>query len=251
MNIKFVTTIDRTDLIKRGDKIVEAVWSEFMLHDAVANEYFFQLYSAFPEYQFWLVDGEEIIGIGNSIPIYWNDELENLPEEGWDWALKKGFDDLKAGIKPNLLCGLSITINPKFQRKGFSTKIVKSMVQMGRKNNLEFLIIPVRPTLKNNYPLIDMKQYITRQREDGQIFDPWLRVHEKLGGKIIKVCSKAMDIRGSVQDWKNWTGVDFPKTGSYKIEGALKLVEINLKNDEGIYIEPNVWVVHEIPSERL
>ena len=55
-----------------------------------------------------------------------------------------------------------------------------------------------------------------------------------------------MDIRGSVQDWKNWTDLDFPQSGSYKIEGALKLVEIDLEKDEGVYIEPNVWVVHEL-----
>ena len=246
MNIKIVTALNRTDLIERGDKIVEAVYPEFMLHDAVANEYFFQLYSAFPEYQYWLLDGEEIVGIGNSIPIYWNDKLENLPDEGWDWALKKGFDDLKTGIEPNLLCALSITINPAFQGKGLSAKMVKSMVQIGKKNKLDSLIIPVRPTLKKDYPHIEIEDYITWKREDGQLFDPWLRVHKKLGGKIIKVCSKAMDIRGSVQNWKNWTGLDFPQSGNYKIEGALKPVDINLEGDEGIYIEPNVWVVHEL-----
>ena len=246
MKLKLVTTKDRSDLIKRGDKIVEAVYPKFMMHDAIANEYFFRLYSAFPEYQYWLLNEEEIVGIGNSIPIYWKDELDNLPDEGWDWALKKGFDDLKVSIKPNLLCGLSITINPKFQGKGLSTEMVKLMVQIGKNCKLDSLIIPIRPTLKKDFPQLDIKQYIVLKREDEQLFDPWLRIQEKLGGKIIKVCSKAMDIRGSVQDWKNWTGLDFPKSGNYNIDGALKPLEIDLKNDEGIYIEPNVWVVHEL-----
>ncbi len=245
MNYKFVTTNERRDLIKAGDNIVEAIYPEFMLHDAVANKWFFQLYEKFPEFQYWLLDGEEIVGIGNSIPICWNDELGNLPDEGWDWAIEKGFKDKEKNIKPNLLCALSITINPKYQGKGISTKMIRSMVQIGKKSKLESLIIPVRPTLKKDYPLTDIKQYITWNREDGQLFDPWLRVHEKLGGEIIKVCSKAMDIRGSVQDWKNWTGLDFPESGSYKIDGALKLVEIDLEKDEGVYIEPNVWVEHK------
>jgi len=246
MDIKFVTTKDRSDLIKKGDEIVVQVWPEFMLHDTVANEYFFQLYSAFPEFQYWLLNGEEIVGIGNSIPICWNDEIGNLPDEGWDWALKKGFDDMKAGIEPNLLCALSITINPKFQGKGFSKKMVRSMVQIGKNSRLEALVIPVRPTLKKKYPDIEIEDYVTWKREDGQLFDPWLRVHEKLAGKIIKVCSKAMDIRGSVEDWKKWTGMDFPKSGNYTINGALKPVIIDLENDEGIYIEPNVWVEHQL-----
>jgi len=246
MILKLVTTLERNDLIEKGDKIVETVYPEFMMHDAIANKWFFQLYEKFPEFQYWLLDNEEIVGIGNSIPIYWKDELDNLPDEGWDWALKKGFDDLKAGIEPNLLCGLSITINPKFQGIGLSAEMVKSMVQIGKNCKLDSLIIPIRPTIKKDFPQLDIKQYIVLKREDEQLFDPWLRIQEKLGGKIIKVCSKAMDIRGSVQDWKNWTGVNFPQSGNYKIEGALKTVEIDLEKDEGVYIEPNVWVAHKL-----
>lgn len=246
MKVKFVTTMNRPDLIEKGDRIVEQVWPEFMLHDAVANEYFFQLYTVFPEYQYWLIEDEDIVGIGNCIPISWKGKLDDLPDEGWDWALKKGFDDLKDGIKPNLLCGLSITINPKFQGKGFSKEMIRSMVQIGIRSKFETLIIPVRPTQKKQYPELSMDDYKTQQRDDGLLADAWLRVHVKLGGKIIKVCSKAMDIRGSIQDWRNWTNLDFPQSGSYKIEGALKLVEIDLEKDEGVYIEPNVWVVHEL-----
>jgi len=247
MNYKLVTTNKRNDLIKKGDNIVEAVYPEFMLHDAVANKWFFQLYQKFPEFQYWLLDGEEIVGIGNSIPLCWNDKLENLPEEGWDWAIVKGFKDEEKNIKPNLLCALSITINPKYQGKGISTEMIKSMVKIGKKHKLETLIIPVRPTLKIDYPLIPMKKYILWKRKDGQLFDPWLRVHEKLGGEIIKVCTKAMKIKGSISDWENWTGIKFPESGKYNIPGALKPVEFDIKNYIGIYIEPNVWVEHKIP----
>lgn len=246
MNYKLVTTNERRDLIRSGDNIVEAVWPEFMLNDAVANKYFFQLYTDFPEFQYWLLDGEEIVGIGNSIPLKWNEKLENLPDIGWDWALEKGFKDKQNNFKANLLCALSITVNPKYQGKGISTEMIRSMVQIGKKNNLETLIIPVRPTLKKDYPLIDMKQYITWKREDGQLFDPWLRVHEKIGGKIIKVCSEAMKISGTISDWQNWTGMHFPESGKHIIQGALNPVGINVEKNMGIYIEPNVWVEHKL-----
>ena len=244
---KLVTTTKRPDLIRAGDNIVEAVWPEFILHDAVANKWFFQLYDDFPEFQYWLLDGEEIVGIGNSIPLFWKDKLENLPEEGWDWAIENGFKDKEKNLHTNLLCALSITINPKYQGKGISTEMVKAMVQIGKKYNLESLIIPVRPTLKKDYPLIPMKKYILWKRKDGQLFDPWLRVHEKLGGGIIKVCSKAMRISGTISDWESWTGIKFPEKGKYIIPGALKPVEFDIKKDIGIYIEPNVWVEHKIP----
>ena len=111
-----------------------------------------------------MLDEEEIVGIGNSIPIYWKDKLENLPDEGWDWVLKKGFDDLKAGIEPNILCALSITINPAFQGKGLSAKMVKSMVQIGKKSKLDSLIVPVRPNQKKSFPSISMTDYILQKR---------------------------------------------------------------------------------------
>jgi hypothetical protein len=119
------------------------------------------------------------------------------------------------------------------------------MVQIGREKKLETLIIPVRPTLKKDYPQTDIKQYITWKREDGQLFDPWLRVHEKLGGEIIEVCSKAMKISGTISNWENWTGMKFPEKGKYIIPGALKPVEFDIKKNVGIYIEPNVWVEHK------
>ena len=105
--------------------------------------------------------------------------------------------------------------------------MIKSMVRIGKKSNLESLIIPVRPTLKKDYPLVDMKRYITWDREDGLPFDPWLRVHARLGGEIVKVCSKAMRISGKISDWEGWTGMKFPVSGEYIIPGALNPVNFD------------------------
>jgi hypothetical protein len=38
----------------------------------------------------------------------------------------------------------------------------------------------------------------------------------------------------------------FPQSGEYIIYGALNPIEMNIEKDEGTYIEPNVWIVHEI-----
>jgi GNAT superfamily N-acetyltransferase len=246
MKLDLVTTLDRPDLIKAGDDIIESVWPEFMLNDAVANRLFFKLYQDFPQYQFWLLDEEEIVGIGNSIPLSWNKELEALPEEGWDWALEKGFRDVKKKRPTDLLCGLSITINPKYQGKGISARMIRSMADIGRKNHFKRLVIPVRPSLKKSYPLTDIQKYILWKREDRLPFDPWLRVHFRLGAELIKVCNKAMLIEGSIKDWSKWTGMIFPESGKYIIPGALSPVEFDLEKDIGTYTEPNVWVKHEL-----
>jgi hypothetical protein len=55
-----------------------------------------------------------------------------------------------------------------------------------------------------------------------------------------------MTIRGSHADWESWTGLKFPQSGEYYIPKALNPMQMNVEKDEGIYIEPNVWLVHEI-----
>ncbi len=166
MNYKIVTASEREDLIEAGDEIVLSVWSEFMLHDTVANRLFFQLYYQFPKFQYWLLEDEKIIGIGNSIPLFWDKPLEDLPEEGWDWALQKGFDDKKQNIQPNLLCALSITLNPEFQGKGYGGEMVKAMKQITAKHRFEKLILPVRPNQKKDFREHSITEYVFQKRKE-------------------------------------------------------------------------------------
>ena len=234
------------DHMQLQNEMTKSLWPEFMMHDPVANKYWSSLFEFFPEFQISLVINDEIIGIANSIPFHWNKAINELPDEGWDWVLKKGVEDYKRGIKPNALNGLQIAVKKNFQGKGFSTLIVNELIRISRINNFSFLAIPVRPSLKSKYPLTSIDEYITWQREDGLPFDPWLRVHVKNGGKIIKPCHKAMYIPGTIKEWEEWTGLTFSQTGKYIVEGALDTILINKDMNMGEYIEPNVWVVYEI-----
>ena len=108
------------------------------------------------------------------------------------------------------------------------------------------LIIPVRPSEKSKYPLTSLDDYITWKTDEGLPFDAWLRVHVRLGGKIIKVCHGSKRVIGTRLEWKSWTGLEFPQSGSYIIPGALNPMEMNVEKDQGVYIEPNVWMVHAV-----
>ena len=55
-----------------------------------------------------------------------------------------------------------------------------------------------------------------------------------------------MTIRGSRAAWEAWTKMKFPQSGEYFILGALNPMEMNVEKDEGVYIEPNVWMAHEL-----
>ena len=232
--------------LNRQDEIVVPLWPEFMLHDPVANIYWNSLFKYFPEYQIFLMDNDEILGIANSIPFRWENDIDTLPDEGWDWVLQKGIEDYENHSVPNMLNGLQIAIKKDAQGKGLSALIVRELQRMAREHRFSYLTFPIRPSLKNLYPLIPMDDYITWKREDGMPFDPWLRVHTKCGGKIIKTCHRAMYIPGTIKAWETWTDLSFLQSGNYVVNGALCPVIIDLDKDRGEYIEPNVWVVHEV-----
>ncbi len=49
---------------------------------------------------------------------------------------------------------------------------------------------------------------------------------------------------GSVEEWEGWTGLLLPATGTYVIPGGLDVLHVDRERDQGVYIEPNVWVQH-------
>ena len=45
---------------------------------------------------------------------------------------------------------------------------------------------PFRPSWKERYPLVPIERYAAWRRADGLLFDPWMRVHERLGASVLK-----------------------------------------------------------------
>ncbi len=237
---------ERPDLREAHDKTAGSVWPEFMLHDPILNDNWGDLFQNFPECQITFLQNDEIIGIANSLPLYWDMPFEKLPEKGWDWVLLKGLEDKKRNIEPSILNGLQIVVDRNHQGKGLSSIIIRELISIARQKRYKHMTIPVRPNLKSKYPLIPISKYIEWKREDGLPFDPWIRVHVKLGARIIKPCHQAMYIPGSISEWEQWTGMKFPDSGEYIIGGALIPIEIDYIKGIGEYIEPNVWMVHDI-----
>jgi len=245
---QLITPNDLSDYRDAANEIAVASWPEFMLHDPVADEYWHELFDRFIEYQFALLDIEtnRMAAMGNSLPFCWNEDISNLPEGGWDWVFVKAVEDHKNGIMPTIQSAIQIAIHPDYQSQGLSSMMVQAMRDIAKSKGFKHLVAPLRPNQKSKYPLTNIDDYSKWTNEDGLPFDAWLRVHARAGAKIIKPCHEAMTIRGSRSEWELWTGLKFPQNGLYVIPGALKPMEMNIEKDEGVYIEPNVWMVHEI-----
>lgn len=246
MQYTILNALENPEQINIHGDITSRIWPEFMFHDPVSNTHWLNLYKTFSEYQFSIKLNNEIAGFGNCIPLYWDESLEKLPEEGWDWSLNKGFEDNLNNNKPNVLCGLQIAIDIKSQGKGLSYLIVNEMKLLAKNKGYEFLIVPVRPSLKSKYPLIPIESYIQWKDINGLPFDSWLRVHAKLGAKIIKVCHKSMYIPGRIEQWEKWTKLKMPVTGDYVVNGALVPIKADTNKDIAEYTEPNIWVAYDL-----
>lgn len=231
------------DLVRGLTRIV---WPQFMLHDPVANENWHELLERFPDYQYALLDTEKnrVAGMGNSFPLRWDDPLANLPDTGWDWAFAEAVKNHKQGVTPNYHCAIQIIIHPDYRSQRLSAPMIRAVRTVTRIQGLQALIIPLRPREKSDYPLTSMDDYTTWKNEEGLPFDAWLRAHTKQGAQIVKVCHESKTVRGTRAEWEHWTGLKFPQSGPYVIPGALNPMEINLEKDEGLYVEPNVWIVH-------
>jgi GNAT superfamily N-acetyltransferase len=226
---------------------LEGAWPEFMYHDAVLNELFGRVIEEFAEFQFyaWDEEREEVVGVGNAVPTAWDGEIASLPDGGVDAVVQARFaEDAPA---PTVLCALQILIAPDYRGQGLSSRMIERMGELGRNHGLDRLIAPVRPNLKHRYPLVSIERYITWRRPDGTHLDPWLRTHERAGAPIVKVAPESMRVPGTVAEWEQWAGMAFPETGSYVVPGGLVPVEIDRDRDEGLYVEPNVWMVHSLP----
>jgi hypothetical protein len=106
------------------------------------------------------------------------------------------------------------------------------------------LIAPVRPTWKERYPLTPLERYVHWRRDDGLPFDPWIRLHVRLGAELAEVCLESMRVTGTVAEWEEWTGLLFPDDGDYVVPGAL--VPVTFEEGIGVYVEPNVWMRHPV-----
>jgi GNAT superfamily N-acetyltransferase len=243
---RLVSLAERPDLRDAlGDHNVSA-WPEFMLHSAVANRNWDLLFTHWPDDQIVLLDADDgILAAHNSAPLAWDGTDAGLPD-GWEAQFEWSVAQHAEAIEPTTLGALQIVVDPERQGSGLAGTMLAAMRANARAHGLGAVIACVRPTWKARYPLIPIERYATWTRGDGLPFDPWIRLHVRLGGRIVRPSPRSMTIAGTVAEWERWTDMVFPESGDHVVPGACEPVRIDREADRGIYHDPNVWIVHAL-----
>jgi hypothetical protein len=238
------TAAERPDLWERG--IASAsVWPEYNLHGDVLNRWWGLLDEELADYQFVLYDAsaDAVVAEGHTAPMWWDGDDETLPD-GIDAAIVEAFRTVRAGETTNTLCALAAESPRDGRRRGLAVQLLAAMREIARRQGLARFVAPVRPAWKERYPLTPIERYVTWRREDGQLLDPWMRIHERLGARVSTPLPRSLRITGTVAEWESWTGLVFPESGDYVFPEGLATVHVDREADIGSYWEPNVWMVH-------
>jgi GNAT superfamily N-acetyltransferase len=235
---------DEPQLWRPADLMCSSVWPEFMLHDPVANRNWGRLRDDWPAFQLVMLDGAgAVAAAAQAAPLHWDGTDAGLPE-GWDEQFDRSAAGLVTGHVPNTLGAIQICVAPARRGEGLSSVMIEAMREVALEAGFDAVIACVRPTEKARYPLLPIETYAAWRRDDGLPFDPWLRVHARAGARIVRASPRSMTIAGTIAEWQEWTGMRFPASGPYVVEGALAPVEIDVEADRGVYLDPNVWMVH-------
>jgi len=245
-DLRLVTLAERRDLEDDLDLHNGGSWPEYMLHDPVAAALWQHLHDEFAGWQLMLLDAaDRIVAAANSAPLAWDGTDDGLPE-GWDDQFRRTVAQWAAGVRPDALGAIQIVVARDRRGHGLSGRMVEVLRSRARDAGLRALIACVRPTDKHRYPLADIDRYARWTRPDGRPFDAWIRLHARLGGRVVRGAPRSMTITGTVAEWETWTGMAFPESGAYVVPFATNPVTIDREADVGTYHDANVWMVHDL-----
>lgn len=242
--MELVTLAQHPELADAMQQINIAAWPAFMKQAGASDRHWSTLLQVYPEYQLALCDsGGQVVAIGHLIPAIWDGTSDGLPT-GWDDVLMTALN--RQGHEFNSICMMGAVVSPDSRTSGLGLSLLRMMKNFALELS-PWLIAPVRPVLKPRYPLTPIERYIRWTHRNGADlpFDPWVRVHVRLGAKIIKGAPHSMVVTGSVAQWEVWAGMRFPESGLYIVPDALHAISIDCDNDLGQYEEPHIWVHYQ------
>jgi len=240
--------VERFDARSWSDESLERLFSggfpAFITADQRAKKYIGRVREMFAELNIIVLDQNQTpVATGWGVPLRWDGSLADLPS-GYTGAIARAVEGREGGVDPDTFVICGAIVSPDRKGQGLAGELLLALSGLAETSGWSRVLAPVRPTLKPTYPLIPIETFMGWTREDGAPLDPWLRTHLRLGGHILAAAPRSQTMTGSVAEWEGWTGMRLPATGEYVIPDGLSVLHVDCEADQGVYVEPNIWVQH-------
>ena len=198
----------------------------------------------FPEWNLTLVDTQQNpVAVGWGIPVRWDGTVDDLPT-GYTDATIRAVEGREQGITPDTLVICGAVVAGRLKGRGLAGTLLSALRDTALEAGLPRVIAPVRPTLKQRYPLTPIETFMAWTNPDGTALDPWIRTHQRLGASTLAAAPASQTMTGTVAEWEEWSGLALPSSGDYIIPAGLSVLHIDREADLGTYVEPNIWIRH-------
>ena len=218
-------------------------WPAFIESDDLATRYLPTVRATFGHLEVAVLRSDSLVGAGWGVPVAWDGGPSTLPG-GYSDALERAVRGHQAALTPDTLVVCAAQVRPDAVRSGIAVAILAGLIEAAEAAGLAKVVAPLRPTAKHRYPLTAIESYAAWRRADGSAFDPWIRTHLRMGGRILGTRPASQTFTGTVQQWEQWSGFDLPGDGAYIVPDALAPLHIDRAANVGTCVEPTVWVRH-------
>jgi GNAT superfamily N-acetyltransferase len=251
MRLLTFTLAQRPDLGRAAWRCLDSAWPAFM-HLAPTGVLYYGT-PAFAEHMLLGVtdaNPDVVVARAASVPFQLardaGGEPRELPDDGWDEVVRWAATDLVTGGEPDTVASLEIVVRSDVRHRGWGAQMITALKDNARRLGFSSFVAPVRPVAKHREPATPMSEYVSRFRADGLPADPWLRAHARRGGRIVRVAPASTVIALSLASWRQATRLPFDRGGPTIVPGALVPVHTSIEHDYAVYVEPAVWMRHEL-----
>ncbi|GAB3216290.1 hypothetical protein GCM10027586_07950 [Kineococcus gypseus] len=187
--------------------------------------------------------GEVLTAAAWGVPIRWNGTVADLPA-GYSETLARAVADHAVGAAVDTLVICAAQVRADATGRGLAARVLHAVIDAGAARGLHRVIALLRPTGKHEHPAMGIEQYARWRQPDGQAVDAWVRTHERMGAHVLATTPASQVFEAGVQQWRSWSGLAMPTSGTYVVAGAPDVVHIDLDADIGRLSEPGIWVQH-------
>lgn len=195
---------------------------------------------------------QELVGHGVTTRLNWDRNPATVPD-GWQGSVRRSYVNAHVdGAPRNTLVGLFIRVEESSRQHGWAGNLIGEMKRLAHRRGMEALIIPLRPPLRyeKEYAALPLTEFAALRRPDGQPLDHWIRIHVRLGAKVIGLCETSHQHALPLKDFRQLVSQDPIARSGYLLvrqkDGGWYNVYVDLEREFALINQGCVWVEHPL-----